>query len=190
MKKHFFKFMLVASGALMLTISGCKKDDGHDHDNEQELITTVKVVFTPTGGGSAVEFKFYDLDGDGGNAPVITNGVLDASKTYTVATSFLNESVTPVEDITTEVVAEGKEHQVFYQIQSALNLTVSYNDTDADGRPIGVVANATTGAASTGTLKVTLRHEPNKSAANVASGNIANAGGETDVEVTFNVAIQ
>ena len=41
-----------------------------------------------------------------------------------------------------------------------------------------------------GTITVTLRHEPNKDAAGVSSGDIANAGGETDIEVTFNVEIQ
>jgi hypothetical protein len=191
MKKHFLKFMLVATGALVLTVSGCKKDDhDHDHDNEQELITTVNVVFTPAGGGTPVTFSFVDLDGDGGNAPVITNGTLAANTSYTVATTFLNESETPAEDITEEVRAEGKEHQVFYQVQSGLNLTVTYNDADADNRPIGLINNAAAGAASTGSLTVVLRHEPNKAAANVANGNIANAGGETDVEVTFNVTIQ
>jgi len=189
MKKHFLKFMLMATGALMLTVSGCKKD-GHDHDNEQELITTVNVVFTPVGGGTPVTFSFVDSDGDGGNTPVIINGTLAANTSYAVATTFLNESVTPAEDITKEVRAEGKDHQVFYQIQSGLNLTISYNDTDANSRPIGLVNTAAAGTASTGTLIVTLRHEPKKSATNVAIGDITNAGGETDAEITFSVTIQ
>ncbi len=190
MKKHFLKFMLMATGTLMLTVTGCKKEDGHAHDNEQELITTVNVVFTPTGGGTPVTFSFVDLDGDGGNSPVVTNGTLTANTSYTVATTFLNESETPAEDITEEVRAEGKEHQVFYQVQSGLNLGITYNDADTDNRPIGLINTATSGSASSGTLTVTLRHEPNKTAANVSNGDITNAGGETDVEVTFNVTIQ
>jgi len=35
-----------------------------------------------------------------------------------------------------------------------------------------------------------LRHQPNKSGDNVASGDITNAGGETDIEVTFDVTIE
>ena len=35
-----------------------------------------------------------------------------------------------------------------------------------------------------------LRHEPDKSAAGVSSGDITNAGGETDIEVSFNVIIE
>ena len=53
----------------------------------------------------------------------------------------------------------------------------------------GATATAT-GAASVGTLKVTLRHEPNKSAAGVVGGDITNAGGETDIEVEFPIVIE
>lgn len=189
MKKQFLKFALAATAIFSLTFTGCKKDDDHDHDNEQELITTVKAVFTPTGGGTPVEFTWSDIDGDGGNTPVITNGTLSASSTYNVALTFLNESETPAENKNSEIVSEGKEHQVFFQSAAGLNLSFAYTDADADGRPIGVTATATTGAASTGNLKITLRHEPNKAGANVANGDITNAGGETDVAVDFTVTI-
>ncbi|HBK71516.1 MAG TPA: type 1 periplasmic binding fold superfamily protein, partial [Flavobacteriaceae bacterium] len=35
-----------------------------------------------------------------------------------------------------------------------------------------------------------LRHEPNKSASGVSDGDITNAGGETDIEVIFNITVQ
>ena len=41
-----------------------------------------------------------------------------------------------------------------------------------------------------GNLKITLRHRPQKNAEGVASGNITNAGGATDAEVIFPVAIE
>ena len=41
-----------------------------------------------------------------------------------------------------------------------------------------------TGEASSGTLTLTLRHEPNK-----PNSGLADAGGETDIEVTFDVAV-
>jgi hypothetical protein len=37
---------------------------------------------------------------------------------------------------------------------------------------------------------VTLRHEPDKGAAGVSGGDITNAGGDTDIEVTFPVVIE
>jgi hypothetical protein len=48
----------------------------------------------------------------------------------------------------------------------------------------------TTENAGTGKLKIVLRHKPDKNASGVANGNIANAGGETDIEVEYNVVIQ
>ncbi|MDZ7846151.1 MAG: hypothetical protein U5L96_04995 [Owenweeksia sp.] len=60
---------------------------------------------------------------------------------------------------------------------------------DNNGRPIGVQTSATTGSASSGDLDVILRHEPNKDGPGVANGDITNAGGETDVQVNFQVSI-
>ena len=37
---------------------------------------------------------------------------------------------------------------------------------------------------------MTLRHEPAKDASGVAAGDITNAGGETDIEVTFDVTVE
>ena len=70
------------------------------------------------------------------------------------------------------------------------DVNIAYNDLDEEGKPIGLSTVLTTGEMGSGTITVTLRHEPNKDAAGVSSGDIANAGGETDIEVTFNVEIQ
>jgi hypothetical protein len=55
-----------------------------------------------------------DLDGDGPNVPVVTvSGDLLVNTTY-AERLVLNESVTPVDDITVEVKEEGAEHQLFF----------------------------------------------------------------------------
>ncbi|MFT7376933.1 MAG: hypothetical protein ACI88Z_000758, partial [Sphingobacteriales bacterium] len=56
--------------------------------------------------------------------------------------------------------------------------------------PLGLQTTITTTDVGNGTLTVILRHEPNKSASGVANGDISNAGGETDIEVTFNITVQ
>ena len=48
----------------------------------------------------------------------------------------------------------------------------------------------TVGAASNGTVVVTLRHQPDKTASGVSSGDITYAGGETDIEVSFPLVIE
>lgn len=178
------KTLLVSITAL-LTFS-CSNDD-NGPVNEEEVITTVTT--TLTGGGQIITLTSRDLDGDGPNAPIITvSGNLIANTTYAGEVSFLNETVSPADNITAEVEAEGEEHQIFYQFPAALG-TVTYTDLDLNGKPIGLAFTLTTGNAGTGNLTVTLRHLPNKSATGVASGDITNAGGATDALVTYPVTV-
>ncbi len=186
--KNRFKYLLAVPLIAVVSLTSCEKDDP-DIPNEEELITTLIYTLTPDGGGTAIEFRFTDLDGDGGDAPIISNGTLAANTTYSGAVTLLNEAETPAENITEEVEEEDEEHQLFFTIISA-NATVAYADADADGNPVGLATTVTTTGASTGTLTITLRHEPNKDGANVSSGDITNAGGETDIEVTFDVTVQ
>ena len=168
--------------------TSCSNDDAPV--NEEEVITTVRV--TLVGGGQTIVLESRDLDGDGPNAPVLTpvgGGILVAGTTYTGSTEFLNELEDPAEDITVEVEEEGADHQVFYQLPSSIG-TVTYTDTDANGRPIGLNFTLVAGTSgSTGTLTVTLRHLPNKTASGVSGGDITNAGGNTDAAVSFSVAV-
>lgn len=170
----------------VLFSTSCSNDDAPV--NEEEVITTVTT--TLVGGGQTITLTSRDLDGDGPNAPVVTvSGNLTAGTTYTGSTTFLNELVSPAEDITVEVEEEGADHQVFYQLPSSIG-TLTYTDTDANGRPIGLNFTLVAGTSgSTGTLTVTLRHLPNKTATGVAAGDITNAGGNTDAAVTFSVAV-
>jgi hypothetical protein len=170
---------------LLISFSACNNDDAPV--NEEEVITTISV--TLTGGGQTITLVSKDLDGDGPNDPEVTvSGNLVAGTTYLGTTSFLNELANPAEDITEEVEEEGKDHQIFYQLASNIG-TVTYDDVDADGNPIGIEFTLVAGTASTGDLTVTLRHLPNKSASGVANGDITNAGGSTDAEETFSITV-
>jgi hypothetical protein len=105
---------------------------------------------------------------------------------------LLNESVSPVENISDEVEAESKDHQFFYQFIPGAggNLQITYNDKDGDNFPLGLRTVVTAAAKGTGKLTITLRHLPDKKASGVSAGNITNAGGETDIQVTFDVTIE
>jgi hypothetical protein len=172
----------------VLFSTACDNDDAPV--NEEEVITTVRV--TLIGGGQTIVLESKDLDGDGPNAPVLTpigGATLVAGTTYTGTTTFLNELTNPVDNITEEVEEEGADHQVFYQLPPSIG-TVTYTDVDANGRPVGLNFTLVAGnSGSTGTLTVTLRHLPNKTASGVSGGDITNAGGNTDAAVTFSVAV-
>lgn len=50
---------------------------------------------------------------------------------------FLDESKTPVEDITEEIEEESDEHLLIYTASPAKLLTYTYGDKDASNFPIG-----------------------------------------------------
>ncbi|OOG64718.1 type 1 periplasmic binding fold superfamily protein [Flavobacterium sp. A45] len=190
--KNFKLYVLAIATAL--TFSSCNNDnDDPIPVNEEELITTVTAVFTPEGGGTAVTLQYKDLDGEGANAPVVTvSSAFAKNKTYNGTVTFKNDLANPAEDITSEILEEGEEHQIFYQKTGTLNALTygtSSSNFDKNGKPIGLQSVFTTTEAASGTLTITLRHEPNKSATNVASGDITNAGGSTDAEVTFSISV-
>ena len=187
--KNLFSIKYFLLAMLAVSVFSCDSDDP-EPVNEEELITTLRVTFTGTGNTTGTEVAtFQDLDGAGGDDPIITNPILETNGTYNVTVEFLNETESPAEDITEEVEEEGDEHQVFF-VSTGADFTYAYNDEDGNNNPIGLEGTVTTGAAGTGTLQVLLIHEPNKTATGVADGNPANAGGETDISVTFNLTIQ
>ena len=186
MKK--INLLLVMGVCSMLFITSCKKDDPII-ENEEELITTLIYTLTQEAGGDSVVLSFEDLDGDGAITPIITGGTLGANTIYNGSLQLLNESVNPAEDITVEVQEEAEEHQFFFQ-NNISGLSIAYTDEDENGHPIGLSSKITTTGSGSGTITVTLRHEPIKTAAGVSNGGITNADGATDIEVTFNVVVQ
>lgn len=171
----------------MIALNSCSDDDpAPDPINEEEIITTFTATLIPQGGGINITLQTRDLDGDGPNPPSITvSGDFLANTTYDGTIVLLNETETPAENITDEVEAEDLEHQFFYTVGGGLDATVEYDNFDSNNNPLGTAFTLTTGTASSGSLGFTLRHEPTK-----PNTGLADAGGETDLAVTFSVTIQ
>lgn len=167
-----------------LAITACSSDNhDDDHDHEEELITTVTYTLTD-GNNNTVTLVWEDLDGEGGNTPTITNGTLSANTTYTGVIKLENATETPAEDITEEVKTENDEHEFFYA-SSVSGVTITKTDVDKNNNPLGVETSVVTGAAGSGTLTIILKHEPKK-----PNTGVTDAGGSTDVEVTFTITVQ
>ena len=182
------KFLILIATCFLLS---CNKSEPTPI-NEEEVITTLTATLRPQGGGTTITLRSQDLDGDGPNEPVVTvSDSLSTNKTYDGTIELLNETESPAENITTEVRAEGLEHQFFFTVTNSV-VTTAYSDSDrdTDNNPIGILFTLTTTGAKTGTLTITLRHQPNKAAAGVSDGNIANAGGDADIEVTFPIVVK
>ncbi len=175
----------------LLFITSCSSDDDAPAPVvEEEVITTMTITLTPDGGGTPVIMQTRDTDGDGPNVPVVTDPVtLAANTTYNGSIELLNELESPAENITEEVEEKDDEHQFFFQATNSI-ATFAYSDKDGNDNPVGLSFTLTTGSAGTGTVTVTLIHEPVKDASGVSDGNIANAGGEEDIAETFNVSVQ
>ncbi|RFP63688.1 hypothetical protein D0N36_18215 [Hymenobacter lapidiphilus] len=164
--------------------SACKKDNEDptpDEDNEQ--ITTVTYTLTPVGGGTPVVVSYRDLDGDGGTAPTIGTLSLAANTTYVGALRLLDETKNPVVVTSDEVKEESDEHLLFFEPTPANLMTVTRTDKDKNNLELGLETRLVTTAAATGTLKITLRHQP-------GAKNGTFAPGTTDVEVVFPTTVR
>lgn len=179
-------------GIFALLLASCSSDDNTNAPvNEEEVITTVIATFATQGGGSAVILTFRDLDGDGPNAPEITtSGNFATNTVYNASLDLLNETTTPAESITEEIIEEALDHQFFFSVTNNIGTAAYAAPFDGNAHPVGVNFTFTTTAAATGNLTVVLRHQPDKSAEGVANGDITNAGGETDLQVTFPVVVE
>ncbi|MDB2355297.1 type 1 periplasmic binding fold superfamily protein [Flavobacteriaceae bacterium] len=178
----FFKYALLAS---TLIFASCSDDDDTPEPvNEEEVITTLTV--TLDSGSDTVVMQYQDLDGDGPDAATVTvSGSLSANTTYDGSIILLNETESPAENVTEEIEEEDLDHQFFYTVGSGLDVAAEYGDADSQGNPLGLSFILNTGVASSGGLTFTLRHEPNK-----PNTGLENAGGETDIEVTFDVTVE
>lgn len=182
------KYVAIMIGFAFL-VTACKKDKttvtNPTNPNEEELITTFKITFTDVNGVlPAVEAQFVDIDGVGGNDPTTFDSIfLAPNATYAANITLLNESASPVEDITAEVEEEGVDHLFCFELSAGLNMVITRTDLDANNLPIGIQSQWVTTSASSGTSTIRLRHQPG-----VKTGDCA--PGETDIELTFQTYIQ
>ena len=172
--------LFLAAGLL----SSCDKDEDEQPQNESELITTVMLMMQEEGTTNVVTATFRDPDGEGGNPPTLFEEiVLKPNAVYNTSITVLDESKTPPDNVTEEIEEESDDHQFFYTPTAGLNIVVTYDDKDDNNIPVGLKTIITTGGASTGKLKVTLKHQPGIKNNNIATG-------ETDVELDFTAKVQ
>ena len=205
MKSNYLNIISILAILSLFSIASCSHDDPKKED-VPELITTVKLTFTPDGGGDAIIVAATDPDGEG-VAPITVDGPINltSNTTYTLKVSLVNELADPSSaayDITKEVEAEGDEHMFFFSWTNDMfsdpggngnidnrNDVVKYtgaeNSIDANGLPLGLTTTWKTSAdATSGNFRVLLKHQPDlKSAASDSSM------GETDLDVTFGINV-
>jgi hypothetical protein len=154
--------------------------------NEPENITVIKLVFTDSAGiETPSTFIWKDIDGNGGQNPVIDSVLLTKNKTYFTQIIILDETKNPTGDVSAEILNEGSDHQFFF-IKSNINTNIMYNDQDKNGNPIGLKSIWRTGNISSGKVEIILKHQPG---VKVNSPGDINAG-SSDIDISFNTRIK
>lgn len=195
--RYIWIFALMMSFGLV----SCEDDETEETPptgSDPEVITDLVLTFLDPDTQTSTSFTWSDPDGEGGDPPSIDDIEISDQVAYEVSVSVLDASdPNDVEDITEEIQEEDDEHQFFYvtggNAGDIVTITYDPTDVDGDGNPIGLQTFWVTSGASTGSesIRVVLRHEPNKSAPGASDGVLSDeVGGESDIDVTFNLVVQ
>lgn len=161
--------------------SPCEKDPSSPECADgTEFITTVIIDFGTAG---ITNPKWRDMDGAAGNAPTIDTIRLATNQVYQpVKLIVLDESKSPADTISKEILAEKNDHQFFFNSQLS-NLVIEYLDKDDNQLPIGLQSKWTTTSTAQGNVQIILKHQPGIKNNNVSTG-------DTDVDITFPIRVQ
>ena len=168
-------------------------------ENDGEVITDVTLSFQELDAsnnpvGTPFGFTASDPEGiEGGGTPTIETINIVKGKKYRMTVEFYNGVA--MEDITEEVQEESDAHQLFFLGTAFDSNILSIQYADAGGIDLGLV-NLLTVSSSPGTnntsIRIVLRHDLDKNYPGASNPNFANfvqAGGETDLDLTFPVVI-
>jgi hypothetical protein len=198
--KKYSLYTLLAVGVLFTACDS--DDDAPEPENELEVITDVKLIFTNDADASdVVEARAEDPDGAGVEELRILDAItLDADKTYTLTFEIFNNLETPGEDIGEEILEEDDEHQFFFSFSTdafadplgdgnidRASDPINYNDADGLGNPLGLSTTWTTSSTTltAGTFTVRLQHQPD-----VKTSTSGATDGDTDFDLEFVLNIQ
>jgi len=199
------RYPLLALLALPVLFTGC--DDDPAKENTPELITQVKLTFTPLTTGSTVVVTATDPDGAGPQSLVVDGPImLTQSTTYDLSIELINGLLNPSDDgydITAEVEEEADEHQFFFRFSDGVfssptgtgNIKdnastptgpINYQDADVNGKPLGLVTRWVTDnvEVSGKSFRIVLKHQPG-----IKSATSTSLDGETDLDITFELTV-
>jgi len=196
--KNLKKVSLYLLALVAFGFASCQSEDP-TKENDGEVITDVTLKFQELNSsnalvGSVLSFKASDPQGiEVGKTPTIQSVSLAKGKKYQMTIEVTN--AIKGEDITQEILTEAAAHQFFFLGQVFDSSFFSIQYADAGGIALGLKTTVTV-SSSTGTnnsnMRVVLRHDLNKSfpgASNPNFANFAQAGGETDLDLTFPVIL-
>jgi hypothetical protein len=100
-----------------------------------------------------------------------------------------DDTKSPVEDMTEEIEEESDVHLFVFKTTPASLLAITLVDQDKNGLPVGLASSVLTqSTAGTGKLNLLLKHQPELNGVRVKTGQ--EAGGSTDIDLTFDVEVK
>lgn len=171
-----------------LSAFSCSREDVHAHD-DNESITSVKLTFTPvssTSGDDEIEATWKSI----GTSTVIDDIELKKDTEYDMSVQFLNDSGIKKTDLTEEIEEEGDSHLIIVKSIPADLMSINAKDKDSKGRRLGLKNRLKTkNGASSGIIKVVLRHQPPVNGKETKNG-IDETIGSVDADVDFKLYVK
>jgi hypothetical protein len=193
------KNKIIIASMVLAAISSCKKDDPKKpvETNSQEVLTTVLItgynIDDSLNAKYQFSYKWEDLDGDGGNSPMIDTLVLDSGIRYNCNVLILDKTKSPSDTVSVEIENEKNAHQFFYTPSSNLAGKFSTEILDFDDNnpklPVGLEFNILTKSNQTynlpliGSLNIVLSHYDGVQKTTSKSD-------ESDIDINFPVRLR
>lgn len=204
LKNIYIKSIFALS--LFILILSCSKDSDPDPVHEEEVITLVILEVTKVGSSETMKYNFEveghdhgeedheeeeegdDHDDHDGEHLEIE---LEANSSYNVSMMIYNDTDPDnIEDVTTEIIEEVDEHQIFYAITdelSGFSISSASNDPkDSNGYPLFQKTTWTTTGETSGDVVGYLFHEPTSKTGSTRN----DFGGAVDFEIEFEVHVE
>ncbi len=186
---YFMKKFFLSLASLALILQACKKDEDLVEvpppvKNEPENITTLKITFTDSAGVNPSYIAvFKDLDGSGSTPPSVFDTIyLKQNTTYIAHIVLLDETKTPADTISNDILEEAGEH-IFCFSPSNVDVAIKRTDSDGGAYELGLHSRWKTGASGSGETNIVLKHQ-----VGVKDGTCT--PGDTDIEVNFKTIVQ
>ena len=183
----------------ILAFSSCKKDDPKNPvaTNPQEVLTTVIINGYNQNDSNNLKYQFNykweDLDGDGGTKPTIDTLTLDTGILYHCKVLILDKTKTPFDTVSFVIEEKKNEHQFFYEPSASLIGKWSTEILDFDDNnpklPVGLSFKLSTKSNQTyvlpllGTLNMVLSHYDGVPKTKEKSS-------ESDIDINFPVRLK
>lgn len=179
-----FHQLLIASVCILL-VGSCKKQETHDdHDHENEVITSIGIMLRDTVNSDSTHGAWRQPAGPG--TTIYTDTLrLKGGVGYVGSLAVLDESKTPVADLTESIRSLANEHRFFFESGNAsVKVKVTDKDSQVPSMELGLQVSVQADSSFTGSglLKITLRHYTTTSP---KSGGISAGSTDAEVEIPY-----